>query len=113
LDTAFRYKLEKREKVNTHGVIESLFSVKRVLIGVIHLQALPGTPANKLDVADITSIAVDEARVYKDAGLHGIVIENTHDRPYLKGLSFIIPNAESVRQFQPRVALWQPWGTRM
>jgi membrane complex biogenesis BtpA family protein len=70
--------------MDMHRVIESLFGVKRALIGVIHLQALPGTPANKLDIADIISIAVDEARMYKDAGLHGIVIENTHDRPYLK-----------------------------
>ncbi len=66
------------------GVIESLFGVKRALIGVVHLQALPGTPASKFDVATITSMAVDEAIVYKDAGFRGILIENTHDRPYLK-----------------------------
>ena len=66
------------------NVIDSLFGVKRALIGVVHLQALPGTPGNKLDVAGITSIAVDEARMYRDAGFHGLMIENTHDRPYLK-----------------------------
>ena len=70
--------------MDTLGVINSLFAVKRALIGVVHLQALPGTPTNKLDVAAIASIAVDEARVYRDAGFHGILIENTHDRPYLK-----------------------------
>jgi membrane complex biogenesis BtpA family protein len=70
--------------VDTLGVIESLFGVKRALIGVVHLQALPGTPANKLDLATIKSMAVDEAHVYKDAGFHCILIENTHDRPYLK-----------------------------
>ena len=61
-----------------------MFRVKRALIGVVHLQALPGTPANKLEVAAIASIAVDEACTYRDAGFHGILIENTHDRPYLK-----------------------------
>lgn len=66
------------------AVIESLFGVRRALIGVVHLQALPGTPISKLDVAAIKSIAVEEARAYKDAGFHGILIENTHDRPYLK-----------------------------
>lgn len=66
------------------GIIESLFGVKRALIGVIHLQALPGTPANKFDVAAIRSMAVEEAHVFKDEGFHGIVIENTRDRPYLK-----------------------------
>jgi membrane complex biogenesis BtpA family protein len=70
--------------LDTHGVIESLFGVKRALIGVVHLQALPGTPASKFDLATITSMAVEEAIVYKDAGFHGIAIENTHDRPYLK-----------------------------
>jgi membrane complex biogenesis BtpA family protein len=66
------------------GVIESLFGVKRALIGVVHLQALPGTPANKFDVATIKSMAVAEAHVFEQEGFHGIVIENTHDRPYLK-----------------------------
>lgn len=70
--------------MDTAGVIDSLFGVRRALIGVIHLQALPGTPANKLDIAAIKSIAIDEARVYRDAGFHGVLIENTHDRPYLK-----------------------------
>jgi uncharacterized protein len=70
--------------MDTLGVINSLFGVKRALIGVVHLQALPGTPASKFELATITSMAVDEATVYKDAGFHGILIENTHDRPYLK-----------------------------
>src|SRR5207237_8822880 len=39
---------------------------------------------NKFDVAKIKSIAVDEAYVFKNEGFHAILIENTHDRPYLK-----------------------------
>lgn len=65
------------------GTIKSLFGVRRALIGVIHVQALPGTPASKLDIPGIAAIAVDEARVYRDAGFNGLMIENTHDRPYL------------------------------
>jgi membrane complex biogenesis BtpA family protein len=75
---------EVDEAVDKLDVIESIFSVKRALIGVVHLQALPGTPAHKLDLKEIKSIAVDEARVYQDAGFHAVLIENTHDRPYLK-----------------------------
>jgi predicted TIM-barrel enzyme len=45
-------------------VIDSLCGVRRALIGVVHLQALPGTPASKLDIAGITSIAVEEGREY-------------------------------------------------
>ena len=66
------------------GVIQSMFGVRRALIGVVHLKALPGTPQSKLDLAAIASIAVEEARAYEDAGFHGLMIENTHDRPYLK-----------------------------
>lgn len=66
------------------GTIKSQFGVSRALIGVVHLQALPGTPGSKLDIAAITSIAVAEARAYEEAGFHGVMIENTHDRPYLK-----------------------------
>src|SRR5215471_3543892 len=71
--------------MDSRGIIEALFGVNRALIGVVHLQTLPGTPANKLDLAAIKSIAVDEAGIYQEAGFHGIMIENTHDRPYLKG----------------------------
>jgi len=100
--------------MDKHGVIESLFGAKRALIGVIHLQALPGTPANKLDVADITSIAVDEARVYKDAGFHGIVIENTHDRPYLKvSIGPEIVAAMSVVGAEVRNAVALPLGVQV
>jgi uncharacterized protein len=65
-------------------VIDTLFGVPRALIGVIHLDALPGTPGNTLDIDAITSRAVDDARIYRDAGFDGLLIENTHDRPYLK-----------------------------
>jgi uncharacterized protein len=70
--------------VDTLRVIDTIFGVPRALIGVIHLQALPGTPGNTLDVAAITSRAVEDACTYRDAGFDGLLIENTHDRPYLK-----------------------------
>ena len=66
-------------------VVSSLFGVPRALIGVIHAAALPGTPDSKLDVAAIAALAVSEARIYAQAGFHSVMIENTHDRPYLKG----------------------------
>ena len=62
------------QAMDTTLLIKSLFSVKRALIGVVHLQALPGTPANRFTVDQIKSIAADEARMYRDAGFHGILI---------------------------------------
>jgi len=70
--------------MDSNSIIDSTFHVSRALIGVVHVDALPGTPANRRDVAAIAESAVDEARVYQAAGFNGLVIENTHDRPYLK-----------------------------
>ena len=56
----------------------------RALIAVIHVAALPGRLAAAF-VAAIAEAAAGEARIYEAAGFHGLSIENTHDRPYLKG----------------------------
>jgi uncharacterized protein len=96
------------------GTIKSIFGVSRALIGVVHLQALPGTPANKLDVATIASIAVEEARAYETAGFHGVMIENTHDRPYLKSaVGPEITAAMSVIGAEIRRAIALPLGIQV
>lgn len=71
--------------MDTRGVIRSLFGAQRALIGCIHVQALPGTPAHRLPVSAIAEQAAAEAAIYAAAGFHGLILENTHDRPYVKG----------------------------
>jgi membrane complex biogenesis BtpA family protein len=71
--------------MDSKGIINSIFGVPRALIGVIHVAALPGTPASRQQIAEIAELCAIEARAYAAAGFHGVVIENTHDRPYLKG----------------------------
>jgi membrane complex biogenesis BtpA family protein len=71
--------------MDRHGVIQELFGAPRALIGMIHVPALPGTPGSRLTPGEIAARAVEEARVYRDAGFQGLAIENMHDRPYLKG----------------------------
>lgn len=71
--------------MDQHQVIKSIFGVNRALIGVIHLGGLPGTPSHDRGLPEIVEAAVAEARLYVSAGFHGVIIENTHDRPYLKG----------------------------
>ncbi len=63
----------------------SLFANPKPIIGVIHVGALPGTPANTLSVAALATQATDEARLYRGGGVDGIIIENMHDVPYLRG----------------------------
>jgi membrane complex biogenesis BtpA family protein len=67
------------------SIIQEVFGVPRALIGVIHVGALPGTPGSRHSIAEVVEAAVAEARVYTAAGFSGLTIENTHDRPYLKG----------------------------
>ncbi|XP_033117390.1 uncharacterized protein F13E9.13, mitochondrial-like [Anneissia japonica] len=56
---------------------------RTVIIGMVHLKSLPGTPGNRLKVEDITEIACAEAEGYKKLGVDGIIVENMHDIPYL------------------------------
>lgn len=50
---------------------------------MIHVAALPGTPANRLSVGEIAKQSVNEARLFIKHGVDALLIENMHDRPYL------------------------------
>jgi len=63
---------------------EKLFGVSKPVIGMIHVDALPGTPKYKGDVENIIGRAVKDAMVYRSSGIDAIAIENMHDIPYLK-----------------------------
>lgn len=62
-----------------------LFKTAKPVIAMIHVGALPGTPASRLTLAEIEAQAVREAKMYRAAGVHGIMLENMHDTPYLRG----------------------------
>src|SRR5262249_61795667 len=62
-----------------------VFGAPRALIGMVHVGALPGSPAAHHPVERLVEHAVSEARLYRDAGFRAVAIENMHDRPYLKG----------------------------
>ncbi|HEX7316838.1 MAG TPA: BtpA/SgcQ family protein [Pyrinomonadaceae bacterium] len=66
-------------------MIEELFQVSKPIVGVIHVGALPGTPASSLKVDELTELAVREAAAYRDGGVDGLMVENMHDVPYLRG----------------------------
>jgi len=52
---------------------------------MLHLDALPGTPSASHSIEALVQQTLAEARVYCDAGFTALAIENTHDRPYLRG----------------------------
>ena len=101
--------------MDSRGVIKSLFGVERALIGVIHAQALPGTPGSRLAVSAIAQAAAVEARMYAEAGFHGLILENTHDRPYVKGAAVgpEIVSALSVVGTEIRRATSLPLGVQV
>ncbi len=63
----------------------ALFTNGPCVVGMIHVAALPGTPNHALSLREIIAQAVAEATVYAETGADALMLENMHDRPYLKG----------------------------
>jgi membrane complex biogenesis BtpA family protein len=100
--------------MDSKGLINSIFGVPRALIGVIHVGALPGTPGSRQRIVEIAEAAAAEARTYAAAGFHGLAIENTHDRPYLKSsVGFEIAAAMAVIGTEVRRATRLPLGVQI
>ena len=53
------------------------------LIGMVHLEALPGTPANHLAPEAIIERAVEDALILHKAGFDAVLVENMLDAPYM------------------------------
>lgn len=51
---------------------------------MIHVEALPGTPASKWPVQKIAEKSLEEALLLQTSGVDALLIENMHDVPYLK-----------------------------
>jgi membrane complex biogenesis BtpA family protein len=65
------------------NALEELFRVRKPVIGVIHLQALPGAPRyGGQAMRDIYGAAVADARSLAEGGIDGIIIENASDMPF-------------------------------
>ncbi len=60
-----------------------IFQQPKAIVGMIHVRALPGTPRNDTPVSAIIESAAAEARLWTEAGVDGLLIENMHDVPYL------------------------------
>lgn len=63
----------------------SLFPNLKPVVGVIHVGALPATPASTESVSELVARAREEANLYRASGVDAVIIENMHDVPYLRG----------------------------
>lgn len=69
--------------MSLHG-LGFLASLSRpALVGMIHVNALPGTPRSQKKVREIVEQALREAKVLVTGGVDAIILENMHDLPYL------------------------------
>lgn len=65
--------------------LETVIGRRRAVIGVVHLPALPGSPAydgERLD--DLVAAALGDAQRYARGGVHGLIVENHGDIPFAK-----------------------------
>ncbi len=61
------------------------FKRGKLLIGVIHLPPLPGSPRYNGKFQPILDRAVADARAYEKGGAHALIIENFGDAPFTNG----------------------------
>ncbi|MBX9688825.1 MAG: BtpA/SgcQ family protein [Candidatus Obscuribacterales bacterium] len=62
-----------------------MFNRKCSMIGMVHLQPLPGAAGYDGCIDRVMSSALDEAMTFKENGFDALMLENMHDVPYLKG----------------------------
>jgi membrane complex biogenesis BtpA family protein len=81
-----------------------------VVIGMIHLRALPGSPGFDT-VGDMRCLAVEDARALRDGGVDGLMIENFGDVPFFPGrvpantVAYMTAVAAEVRRAVPDLPL--------
>jgi membrane complex biogenesis BtpA family protein len=73
------------DKLNNHNRLSALFKKEKVLIGVVHLKPLPGSPSYKGESLDeIFDLALKDTECYALGKFHGVIIENHGDIPFNK-----------------------------
>ncbi len=55
----------------------------KLVIGMVHVGALPGTPRHRESIAELIDRAVAEGELLAKSGFGAIMLENMHDLPYL------------------------------
>lgn len=62
---------------------QDLFGARKPMIAMIHIHALPGTPAYGGSLSDVIDHAAKEASLLAKLGVDALMLENMHDTPYL------------------------------
>lgn len=70
--------------MHTRNSFDQLFGKKKIVIGMVHLQALPGAPMYQGNLSAVIDAALADANVLEQSGADGIMIENFFDAPFFK-----------------------------
>lgn len=86
---------------------------KKTIIGMIHVDALPGTPRFGGAMAEIIAKARAEALTYKAAGIDVLMIENMHDIPFHRNVGPEVVAAMAVVGYEVKNAAGLPCGIQI
>ena len=70
--------------MNSREPFDKLFGKKKVVIGMVHLKALPGAPNYQGKISAVIDAALSDANTLAQGGVDGIMIENFFDAPFFK-----------------------------
>jgi membrane complex biogenesis BtpA family protein len=65
--------------------LERILGARTALMGCVHLLPLPGSAGYAGDLQPVIDRARLEARILEESGFDALLVENTHDAPYLLG----------------------------
>jgi membrane complex biogenesis BtpA family protein len=84
---------------------------RKIVIGMLHLPALPGSPLYAGSTASIRDAILRDAQLLADGGVHGLMIENFGDTPFFPGrvpahvVAHMTAIAAEVRRAVPQLPL--------
>ena len=92
----------------------ALFSEDRcALVGMVHLQPLPGSPGWAGDLAAVERAGMRDAEALVQGGCDALIVENMGDAPYLKGAVYPETLAAITRIAREVVRLGLPTGLQL
>ena len=83
------------------------------LVGMVHLEPLPGSPGWKGDLNEIEARAIQDSEALIAAGCEALIVENMGDRPYLNGSVYPETAAAMTRIVREIVRLGSPVGVQV
>jgi len=63
----------------------SMFAQEKAVLGMVHLQPLPGAPRYGGSITPVLEAALADAEAIRQGGAAGMIVENFNDNPFYPG----------------------------